>query len=80
MQLYETKDLTTASVLIYFNSTIVSIRKEGKSCYFSFEHNPRLSQILQGKLLGQLLVEPVHYHDIEKETRSKAFQFTNSRV
>lgn len=70
---YRTKDLAEGSVLLVKQKKLVSIDREGKTCWFIFEEKKSCEQIANQFWFGSCLVNAKSYFDAIQTLKNRIF-------
>lgn len=71
--IYKTKDLAEAGVLIIKKQKLIRMDREGRICYFVFENKTECEKLSSQYFFGEILVNARNYYETLNILKSRIF-------
>lgn len=75
MDIYKTKDLAEASILLTKKQKLIRIEREGKVCWFIFQDKEKCQEIANQFWFGECLINAKSYYEAMLTLKNRIFAY-----
>lgn len=72
-EIYRTKDLSEASMLIVKRQKMISLQREGRICWFIFANKEECERLSHEYYYGEVLVNALEFHEAMSRLKGRIF-------
>lgn len=72
-EIYKTRDLAEAAMLIVKNMPLADFQREGQICWFVFENKEECQKLANQYYFGEILVNARNFHEVMSRLKGRIF-------